>query len=163
MNPHNPGASSPAAVDIQDDALNASPTADDKRTGIAADIEQTLQLGEQFLSFFTGAVDLARVEMMLALRTVPKVLMLWLLMMPVILLTWCSFSALTAWAVYEASEEIGLGIFMFFMQQLLLLLTCRWLFLKYRVRMTLPYTRAQLDTFMRSMNHGFGRPGEAKE
>ena len=89
--------------------------------------------------------------------------MLWLLMMPVILLTWCSFSALTAWAVYEASEEIGLGIFMFFMQQLLLLLTCRWLFLKYRVRMTLPYTRAQLDTFMRSMNHGFGRPGEAKE
>ncbi|HSC68935.1 MAG TPA: hypothetical protein VLC79_14655 [Cellvibrio sp.] len=163
MNPHDSSASSTTSAAAHGDAQNADPTVNDKRTGITADIEQTLQLGEQFLVFFTGAIDLARVEAMLALRTIPRVLMLWLLMMPVILLTWCSFSALTSWAVYAASEEIGLGIFMFFLQQLLLLLSCRWLFLKYRLRMTMPYTRAQLDTFMRSMHHGFGRSGETKE
>lgn len=163
MNPHDSSVSSPELASSAGEALGPGPSVNEKPTGIAADIEQTLQLGEQFLSFFTGAIDLARIETMLALRTVPRVLMLWLLMMPVILLAWCSFSALTAWAVYAISDELGLGIFMFFLQQMLLLLVCRLLFLKYRQRMTLPYTRAQIDTFLRSMNHEFSRSGEAKK
>jgi hypothetical protein len=60
------------------------------------DIEQTLQLGEQFVGAVGGIVDLARMEALLAIRALPKLLMLWLLIMPIMLLTWCAFSVLMA-------------------------------------------------------------------
>lgn len=130
---------------------------------LATDVEQTLQLGEQFVGFIGGVVDLARVEALLAIRTLPKLIMLWLLIMPIMLLTWCAFSALMAWSVFAASGQVGLGMLMFFLQQVLLLLICRWLFVKYRTRMTLPYTRVQIDNFVRSIQDGFNNKGEAKE
>jgi uncharacterized membrane protein YqjE len=127
------------------------------------DVEKTLQLGEQFVGFIGGVVDLARVEALLAIRTLPKLIMLWLLIMPVMLLTWCALSALIAWSVFAASDQVGLGMLTFFLQQVLLLLICRWLFVKYRTRMTLPYTRAQIDNFVRSAQDGFNNKGKAKE
>lgn len=128
-----------------------------------ADIEQTLQLGEQFVGIIGGLVDLARAEALLAIRTLPKIMMLWLLIMPIMLLTWCAFSALMAWSVYAASDQVGLGMLTFFLLQVLLLLICHWLFVKYRTRMTMPYTRAQIDNFVRSTRHGFNHRGETKE
>lgn len=127
------------------------------------DIEQTLQLGEQFAVAAGGIVDLARVEALLALRALPKLLMLWLLIMPIILLTWCAFSALMAWGVFEASAEVGLGMLTFFLLQIVLLLTCRLLYVKYRTRMTLPYTRAQIDDFVRSVQDGFRGKSKTQE
>jgi uncharacterized membrane protein YqjE len=129
----------------------------------AADIEQTLKLGEQFVGIVGGIIDLARVEALLAIRTLPKMIMLWLLIIPIMLLTWCAFSALLAWSVFAASEQVGLGILTFFLQQVLLLLICRWLFIKYRTRMAMPYTRAQIDNFVRSTQHGFNQRDETKK
>lgn len=129
----------------------------------SADVEQTLQLGEQFVGVIGGIVDLARVEALLAVRTLPKVMMLWLLMMPIMLLTWCAFSALVAWAVFSLSGQVGLGMLTFFLQQTLLLLVCRWLFVKYRKLMGMPYTRAQIDEFLRSTQHGFSHSSETKK
>lgn len=123
--------------------------------GWAADFEQTLQIGEQFVGVIGGIADLARMEALLAVRALPKMMMLWLLMMPVILLTWCAFSVLIAWVVVEMSDQVGFGILTFFLQQVLLLLVCRLLFVKYRTRMTLPNTRAQIASFVRSTQHGF--------
>jgi hypothetical protein len=128
-----------------------------------ADIEQTLQLGEQFAGAVGGIVDLARMEALLAVRALPKLLMLWLLIMPILLLTWCAFSALMAWAVFEASGEVGLGMLTFFLLQIVLLLTCRLLYVKYRTRMTLPYTRAQIVDFVRSTQDGFNGKSKTKE
>lgn len=139
---------------------DASPNA---ATSWVTDIEQTLQLGEQIVGAMSGIVDLARAEALLAFRTLPKLMMLWLLIMPIILLTWCAFSALLAWSVYAASEEVGLGMLTFFLQQVVLLLICRWLYVKYRTRMTLPYTRAQIDNFVRSTQDGFKGGNQTKE
>jgi uncharacterized membrane protein YqjE len=127
------------------------------------DIEHTLQLGEQLMGAVSGIVDLARVEALLAVRTLPKLMMLWILIMPIILLTWCAFSALLAWSVFAASEEVGLGMLTFFLQQVVLLLACRWLYVKYRTRMILPYTRAQIDNFLRSTQDGFKGGNQKKE
>jgi hypothetical protein len=127
------------------------------------DVEQTIQLGEQFVGAVGGIVGLARTEALLAVRTLPKLMMLWLIIMPVILLTWCAFSALVAWSVFAASEEPGLGMLTFFLQQVVLLLSCRWLYTKYRTRMTLPYTRAQIDNFIRSTKDGLNGQGKTKE
>lgn len=128
-----------------------------------ADIEQTLQLGEQFMGAAGGLIDLARVEALLAFRTLPKLLMLWFLIMPVMLLTWCAFSAMIAWSVFAVSEEVGLGMLSFLLQQVALLFTCRWLYIKYRTRMTMPYTRAQINNFVRSTQDGFKGKNQAKE
>lgn len=127
------------------------------------DVNQTIQLGQQFVGLIGGIIDLARVEMELAIRTFPKVLMLWLLMMPIILLTWCAFSALIAWAVYAVSEELGAGMLVFFILQILLLFSCRWMYAKYRKSMTLPYTRAHIDNLVRRAQHEFNGGSKAKK
>jgi uncharacterized membrane protein YqjE len=128
-----------------------------------ADIEQTLQLGEQFVGAIGGIADLARVEALLAFRTLSKLLMLWLLIMPIMLLTWCAFSVLMAWSVVAISGVMGWGLLAFFLQQVVLLLACRWLYVKYRTRMTLPNTRAQIDNFVRSTRNGFKGKSQIKE
>jgi uncharacterized membrane protein YqjE len=140
-----------------------SPSADQPAANWEADVAQTVQLGEQLIGFAGGVIDLARTEALLAVHTLPKVMMLWLIMMPIILLTWCSFSALVAWSVVALSEQLGLGMLTFFLLQVLLLFVCRWLFVKYRARMTFPYTRAHIDNFVRSTKNEFSRRSETKE
>ncbi|QEY13349.1 MULTISPECIES: hypothetical protein [unclassified Cellvibrio] len=140
-----------------------SSSADQPAANWEADVAQTVQLGEQLIGFAGGVIDLARTEALLAVHTLPKVMMLWLIMMPIILLTWCSFSALVAWSVVALSEQLGLGMLTFFLLQVLLLFVCRWLFVKYRARMTFPYTRAHIDNFVRSTKNEFSRRSETKE
>ena len=130
---------------------------------ITTSVEQTLQLGEQLMGFAAGVVDLARTEISLAVRTLPNLLMIWVIMMPIMLLTWGAFTVLVAWIVYDASQHTGLGLLVFFLQQVLLLVACRWLYLRYSVRMTLPYTRAHIVDFVRGMQNGPDGRSEAKK
>jgi uncharacterized membrane protein YqjE len=149
--------------DLLRENISEDSNPDNKKANWQQDIEQTIRLGQHFLGVLGGTIDLARVESELAIRTFPKVLMLWLLMMPIILLTWCSFSALIAWCVYAASEQLGAGILAFFILQVILLLACRWLYVKYRKYMTLPYTRAHIDSFIRRAQHEFTGQSSTKE
>jgi len=139
----------------------AAPQEDDQQSGM--DFEKTLLLGEQITCVMGSIVDLARAELLLALQTLPKLMMLWLMMMPIALLSWCSLSVLFAWFVYAASAQIGLGVLVFSLLQVLLLLICRWLFVRYRTRMTLPYTRAQVDDFVRSVKNELSSQSRTKE
>ena len=116
-----------------------------------SDMQKTIMLGEKFVEVAGGVIDLARMEAQLAVKTFPKLMMLWLLLMPIMLLTWCSFSILAAWSVYAASEEMGLALLTLFLLQVVLLLICRWAYVVYRTRMSFPYTRAQIVGFMRSV------------
>lgn len=127
------------------------------------DLNQTFEFGKQFLGFATGVLGLARVEAMLAVRTAPKLVTLWLLMVPILLLTWCSFSVLLTWGVIAVSNQIGLGIFTFFLMQVFLLLVCYWLTARYRARMKLLHTRAQVSDFFRSFQHEVGHRNKTQE
>ena len=126
-------------------------------------VKDILALGEQVVGLVNDIADLVRMETMLAIRSIPRLLMLWFLMMPILLLTWCSFSVWIAWMLYAATQQSGIGFFAFFLQQLLLLFVCRWLYGKYQVRMTLPYTRQHIDKFLRGFNDGPTGPGETKK
>jgi len=130
---------------------------------LANNIERTIRLGDQFIRFAVGLMDLARTEIALAVHTIPNLMMLWLLMMPIMLLTWGAFSVLMAWLAYAASDSVGLGLLIFFLQQVLLFLVCRWWYLRYAKRMTLPYTRAHIDNFVRGMQHGSDSRSEAEK
>lgn len=114
-----------------------------------SDLDRTRLFGEQFVGFIRDVTDMARMEALLAVKSMPKLVMLWFLMMPVILLTWCSFSVMVAWAVYSFFNSPGFGVVTFFVMQLLLLIVCRWRYAIYRKRMTLPYTRHHLGNFIR--------------
>lgn len=160
MNTHERNENAPGAAQPRD---AFSPSSHKPAANWESDVAQTLQLGEQLVGFVGGVVDLARVEALLAVRTLPKLMMLWLMMMPIILLTWCAFSALMAWSAVAASGQVGLGMLTFFLLQVLLLFVCRWLFVKYRTRMTFPYTRAQIDQFVRSTQDEFNRCSKTKE
>lgn len=160
MNANERDKHSPEAEQPQESPL---PPGEGPAASWETDVAQTLQLGEQLIGFAGGIVDLARTEALLAVNTLPKVMMLWLLMMPVILLTWCAFSALIAWSVVALTEQLGFGMLAFFLLQVLLLFSCRWLFVKYRTYMTFPHTRAQIDNFVRSTKNEFSRRSEAKE
>lgn len=127
------------------------------------ELEQTLLLGKQFSQFSVDLIGLAGAEMLLAVKSFPKLFMLWLLMMPIILLSWCSFSGLMAWLVFTLSAHVGLSLLAVFLLQILLLISCRWLFTQYRRRMTLPYTRDQIASFMRSINNESGERNSAEK
>lgn len=172
VNVHDQSLSSPGECETRGNFSTENPAGEEttvqdvdmkKASNWNRDIDQTLRLGEQVIGIIGGIVDLARVEALLAIRTLPKIMMVWMLMMPIMLLTWCAFSALVAWSVFVVSGQVGLGMLTFFMQQVLLLLVCRWLFMKYRKRIGMPYTRAQINEFLRSAQHGFNRSSETKE
>lgn len=127
------------------------------------ELENSLQLGEHMLACLTGLIDLARTELQLAIQSIPKLMMMWLLMMPILLLTWCSFSILVAWLIYDMSGHVGFGLFIFFLLQLLLLLVCHLFYKKYCARMALPTTREHINTFMRTLNYGSSNAGEVKK
>ena len=116
---------------------------------VPSELNKTIQLGQQLLGFATDITDLARMEALLAVQSIPRLLMLWLIMMPVILLTWCSLTALIAWAMFSITDQVGVGLFSFFLQQVLLLLACYLLYTKYKKRMTMPYTRKHWRNFIK--------------
>lgn len=172
MHDSNQQERSPAAVNPQEsvDQENINPDLEpgkdgelNNSAGWGEDIEKTLQLGEQFVGILGGVVDLARMEALLAVRTLPKLIMFWFLIMPIMLLAWIGFSVLIAWLAYSMSAEVGFGLLAFFLLQILSLLACRWLFSVYKARMTLPYTRAQLSNFMRRFNSEFTGVDKTKE
>jgi hypothetical protein len=121
-------------------------------SGFNKELEKSLRLGEQVVGFITDVTDVAGMEAALAAKSIPRLIMLWFLIKPAILLSWCSFSVMIAWFAYSASDLVGVGLFAFFLLQLLLLLVCYRLYAKHKVRMTFPYTREHLGRFMRGFN-----------
>lgn len=127
------------------------------------ELENTLSLGQQIIDCALGLADLARAELQLAIHSLPRLLMLWLITMPILLMTWCSFSVLIAWCIYDFSKVAVMGFLVFFLMQLFLLLMCNWLYRKYRARMMLPNTSAQIRDLIQVLNYGSTNKGEAEK
>ncbi len=121
------------------------------------DLMQTLALGEQLIASLASAFNLAGLEARLAMQTLPKLILIWLLMAPIILLVWCSFCGLVAWVVFALSGQLGLSFFAFFVLQVVLLLICRWLYGLYCNRMTLPHTRSHINDLISGVENEFSR------
>lgn len=128
-------------------------TSPDNDPPIPSEMEKTIRLGKEVLGFAVDLTDIARMEATLAVKSLPRLLMLWFIMMPIILLAWCSLSVVVAWAVYSMTDELGAGLITFFFQQMLLLFICRGLYVKCKKRMTMPYTREHVSKMMRGFAH----------
>lgn len=127
------------------------------------ELHKTIELGRQVAGFVVDLADIARMEAMLAAKVMPRVLLLWLAMVPIILLAWCSFAACIGWAVYSLTESLGAGLFVFFLQQMLLLLLCHLLQRKSKAQMAMPYTRNHLNNFLKGFSNEAGDQASAKK
>ena len=140
MSPYEKNGTDPKTLGASEPQKSASFIPDD----IAGELAQTAALGRRIVDFFLSSMDLAGLEIRLAVQTLPKLILIILLMVPLLLLVWCSFSVLIAWCVFTLTAQMGLGLLAFFVLQVGLFLICRSFFNKYCSRMTLPNTRAQI-------------------
>ncbi|HEY7885847.1 MAG TPA: hypothetical protein VIC08_12960 [Cellvibrionaceae bacterium] len=126
-------------------------------------MSEAIKLGEQLLDCVAGMVTLARLESLLAVKTLPRVLALWLLMLPLMLLTWISFSLLLSWVAYEYLMGALWGFTAFFVLQCIAVASSYFVLQAYKRRMTLPHTRKHLASALRSVQHEFKKAHQEQQ
>lgn len=148
---------------------HASPEPDTARerpsTGSAGreKLEETLALGQQALAFLAQLADLLRLEAMLAVQSLPRMAALWLLTLPLALLTWVSFAVLVSWGVYTAVQWPLAGFATFFGLNLLALVVAHLGMRKHIKRMSFRETRQQLRATLGGINEELSKTRQTKE
>ncbi|WP_020208060.1 hypothetical protein [Gilvimarinus chinensis] len=122
-------------------------------SALTEELERILALGEQTMDVVKGSAELFKLEFTLAVRSIPKAIATWLLILPAALLVWLSFSALCAWAAFEWSGHALAGFFTLFLLQLISLGVLRWALKKYQRNMTFPYTTETLHNFRQELSN----------
>ena len=92
----------------------------------------------------TDIFQLVQLELRLAISDSPRLLILALLFIPLLMLTWVSFSALLAWLVYLLNTSVTQGLLAFFIIQLLGLVAISMGCKHYKKSLTLPLTRQHI-------------------
>lgn len=121
------------------------------RTDFRAELERAQLLATQVSGWGGNMLGLARLELQLALQSLPPILGLALALLPLAGLTWISMSILLAWFAYAATGIVAIGLFALFALQLCLLLLCLWRLNKLRERSSFPETRQQWHLFLEEM------------
>jgi len=114
-----------------------------------------VKIGEQLLGCLTGIAELARLETLLAVKSLPRAVALWLLILPLVLLTWLSFSLLLSWIAYDLLMDALWGFVVFFGLQCIALGSCYFVLQAYKHRMSLPHTRKHVASTIRSVQYEF--------
>jgi membrane protein implicated in regulation of membrane protease activity len=158
------GASKPRSVDPE---LEAEASSGQKSRGpadrIAEEFHQAVVIGEELIGCLKSYSELLGLELLLAFKSFFALLGSWLLLLPALLLTWLSLSALLAWTGYSLSGMPVVGFAVLFVMQLLLSLTLWFSVKRYRRRMTMSESRRQFKTIMQGVRNELDRSGKAKE
>lgn len=96
-------------------------------------------------------VELAKVEALQALETLPRLLMLACCRLPVLLLTWLSFAVLVACAIYTSTGNLVAAAGSFFLLQLALTLVLEYRTQRLHERMKFSKTREALSLLQGSL------------
>lgn len=112
-----------------------------------------LQVGSTSLGLVSALGQMAGSELLLTLKTLPKLAGLALLLLPIALLTWIGLSGLIALALGQAFGSSLAGAAVFFLCQLALLLGCLALMRRYQRMLGIPHTRAQARAVFESMKN----------
>lgn len=126
-------------------------------------LEETLALGQQGLAFLGQLGDLFRLEAMLAIQSLPKLVMFWLMILPVTVITWIDFAVMVSWAVYAWLLWPLAGFATFFALNLLLLGLFHWGMRRYKKRMSFKETRTQLRTTLGGLRDEISKASQTKE
>lgn len=122
-------------------------------TDFRAELERAQLLASQVSGWGGNMLGLARLELQLAVQSLPPILGLALALLPVAGLTWISMSILLAWLAYAASGVVAVGLCVLFALQLGLLLLCLWQLKRLRERSSFPETRQQWHLFLEELKN----------
>lgn len=100
-----------------------------------------LVLAGEAMTVAKSVVELAALELRLALQSLPKILGLLVVALLLSLFAWLSFSAVVGWLTYAWLGSAGWGITGFLLMQIVALIACRFLIAAYMRRASLPHTR----------------------
>lgn len=152
-----------------DNTAHASPETHNSREGRRSapspsreKLEETLALGQQGLLWLGQLGDLFRLEAMLAAQSLSKVFKLWILMLPIVLLTWVSFAVTLSWAVYAWLGSPLTALASFFLLNLLLLGCMYGLFQRQKYYMGFHETRNQLRKTLGDIRDEINKTDSAK-
>lgn len=118
------------------------------------ELERAQQLATQVSNWGGALFGLMRLELQLGLQSLPRMLALFLALLPLAGLTWISLSLLLAWFAYTASGVVAVGLAILFVLQLSLLLLCFWRLKRLRAKSTFPETRQQWHMFLAELHNG---------
>lgn len=113
-----------------------------------SELERAQKLATQVSGWGGNMAGLARLELQLAVQSIPRILALALALLPLAGLSWITLSILLAWFAYAASGIVAVGLAVLFGLQLALLLLCLWKLKKLRVQSSFPETRQQWQLFL---------------
>ncbi len=126
---------------------DSAPPEGRSRSQLEHEFDRMIDLGEQTLALAKDGADLFRLEFVLALKSIPKAIAVWLLTLPALLLVWLSFSVMSAWAAYEWSGVPLIGFATLFSLQFLSLIFLHLALRKYQRRLRFPYTVESVQKF----------------
>lgn len=109
-----------------------------------AQAKQQAALGTLSRSYFSGLLELLKLESKQALAAIPALLLLGLLMLPLALLAWIGASVLVAYLAYSAHPSMALAITVFLLIQLLAIYLLKRRLETYVQRLKLPHSREEI-------------------
>lgn len=118
------------------------------------DVAGLVELGEVALGLLRGIAELAGMEARLAASSLPKLLAVLILTLPLALLSWVALSCLISWLVFLASHSATLGILAFLLIQVGMLFVCKLLLGRYRRNLSMPHTRYQIRNLSKGLYDG---------
>jgi uncharacterized membrane protein YqjE len=159
MQPNNPSNTSATSEDMTPESPEPGTMAgENPGAGNSAgrhlwtELERAHQLAAQVSDWGGAMLGLLRLELVLALQSLPRILALSLALLPLAGLTWISLSLLLAWLAYAASGIVSIGLTTLFALQLGLLLLCYSRLKKLRAQSGFPETRQQWRLFLANLN-----------
>lgn len=95
------------------------------------------------LGLLKSSVDLLLLELVLALKTIPKIIAVSIGLVFFSALAWIAFSAVLAWLAYVFFSSVGAGLFCFFLVQLAVIAVLGMILRRYKNTLSLPNSRQQ--------------------
>jgi len=153
---HSTPEAATAPQDMTRESSEATDTAGGKSGGqsLWSELERAHKLATQVSDWGSAMLGLIRLELVLTLQSLPRILALALALLPLAGLTWISLSLLLAWLAYAASGVVAVGLLTLFVLQLALLTLCYSRLKTLRAQSAFPETRQQWRLFLADLNSG---------
>jgi len=122
-----------------DEALAGAATDSPEKPSLMVLAGEAVTVAKSFL-------ELASLELRLALESLPKIVGLFVVIFLLALFAWLSFSAAVGWLAFAVLGTVGWGIAGFLLIQIVALIICRYLVATHLKRLSLPNTRDFVKT-----------------
>lgn len=104
---------------------------------------------QQSAAIGTGILHLLQLELRLAIADSKRLVIVALLFIPMLIMTWISFTVLLSWLVYQLNSSITQGLCAFFISQTLALIALCLGWHCYKKSLSLPLSREHIKQLVR--------------